>query len=184
MYWQSDEGVPRRFLISCPTWEGSSELALDFFKIGRIPPVFAYRSAVAILKNTHVSGRNKARVTFPFSFYVRKRRKGKNAVEKSNMSKWKQFLSTLLPSRCSFTPFSLSFFFFYCDFTFYSVPPFYERCGWGGGWRVFNSFPLRKQSDKTKTEPHISFIVSSSSIPSSVYSEYKINTDGIEQWSL
>jgi hypothetical protein len=64
--------------------------------------------------------------------------------------------------------------------------PFFLRevVGRAAGSGVFNSFPLRKQSDKTKTQPHISFIVSSSYFPSTVYSEYKINTDGIEQSSL
>ena len=103
-------------------------------------------------------------------------------LSRIELSKWKQFLPTLLPSCCSFTSLPLSFFLSTMSSPFIVFVLSYGLGGEASG--VFSSFPLRKQSEKTKTQPHISFIVSSSSVPFSVYSEYKINTDGIEQSSL
>lgn len=141
--------------------------------------MYVYWGAVVILKTAHVSGRNKVRVTCLFILFPSEKKAKECCPEIEHVR-----VEAVPLDFTSFPLFLYLFSFcFYRDFTFYSVRPFYERCG-RGGEGVFNSFPLRKQSDKTKTQPHISFIVSSSSFPSSVYSEYKINTDGIEQSSL
>lgn len=128
--------------------------------------------------------KGKGQPFFSFYFLKRKERGGwVGMLSRIELSKWKRFLPTLLPSCCSFT--SLCPYLFFLSTMSSPFIVFVLSYGLGGeaSW-VFSSFLLRKQSEKTKTLPHISFIVSSSSFAFSVYSEYKINTDGIEQSSL
>lgn len=164
-----------------------SELVFDTEQAWHFCALCLLRSVVVILQTAHVSAWNKVRVKSNLSFHSISLRGKKEGVEleccpESNCQ------SGSSSSRLYFLPVvllllsTLIFFSVYHEFTFYSVRPFLRVGGEASG--VFSSFPLRKQSEKTKTQPHISFIVSSSSFPFSVYSEYKINTDGIEQSSL
>ena len=166
-----------------------SELVFDTEQARYFCALFVLRSVVVVLKSAHVSAWNKVRVKGNLSLHSislrgKKEGVGLECCPESNCQ------SGSSSSRLYFLPVvllllsALIFFSVYHEFTFYSVRPFL-RVGRGGeASGVFSSFPLRKQSEKTKTRPHISFIVSSSSFPFSVYSEYKINTDGIEQSSL
>ena len=90
---------------------------------------------------------------------------------------WLYSLAVLL-LHCSFL---FICFFFFSESTFHGVHFFRVKRGRKG---CSNSFLLRKQNDKTKIQPHISFIVYPSSSTFSVYTGNKINTDGIEQSSL
>lgn len=164
-----------------------SELVFDTEQARHFCALCALRSVVVILQTAHVSAWNKVRVKGNLSFHSISLRGKKEGVEleccpESNCQ------SGSSSSRLYFLP---VFFYFSLPLSFFpstmSSPfiVFVLSYGlWGEASGVFSSFPLRKQSEKTKTQPHISFIVSSSSFPFSVYSEYKINTDGIEQSSL
>lgn len=93
------------------------ELVFDTEQARHFCALCVLRSVMVTLKTAHVSAWNKVRVkgnlSFSFYFLKRKERGGwVGMLSRIELSKWEQFLPTLLPSCCSFT--SLCSYLFFC----------------------------------------------------------------------